>query len=478
MSLWRKSAGYAVGRGIASAMIFLLLPLLTRLMSAKEFGAWQVLAFWAAIITVLVQFGADQALFKFFVVDREQRGKYLSAAFALIFSIAIVVSILCWFFRSELAILILGNSTKGQLIFLTALWGVSDALFFTLAALFQAQEYVKMFILADIMRAALGYGIAILLLIIGFSVRGVVIGWIAAGFAAFVLFTPEIVRQCKFPIGSGIFHPMLKYGFPLAINMLIVKIFSFSDRWLLARLADFSAAGAYSAAVKIAGIVAMVVVPIRYAWVARMFNMHRENVLVEKMPIIWRQVSGIMAIVAVGTILLSPEIFKLMIGPGYETGLIVVPILAVVYFLDALMLIADAGIYVSGKTVFVPIFTGFSAVINIVLNIVLIPRYGILGAAASALAAYSILLFFGWRMGQFLMPVKIPYAKVFASIFAVIAATLAVVSVNSIVVRIIVLLILLAAVVFVSALDKDIFAFFASRKEFLKNKQANSGGNG
>ncbi|MCD6417366.1 oligosaccharide flippase family protein [bacterium] len=469
MSLWRKSAGYAVGRGIASAMVFLLLPLLTRLMNAEEFGIWQALAFWAGAITVIVQFGTDQSLFKFFILDRTQRGKYLFSSLLTIFSLSIVFLVLCWFFRTGLAGIILGDESRGSLIFLTALWGISDALFFILASLFQAQEQVKMFVIADIMRAALGYGIAILLLMKGFGVSGVLIGWTAAGFAAFVLFLPEIVRQCTFSTDGGIFSPMLKYGFPLAVNMLIVKIFSFSDRWLLARLDSFSSAGEYSAAVKIAGIVAMAVVPIRYAWVARMFNMHRENTLKRQLPTIWRQMSGAMAVITIATIILSPEIFKIMIGPGYEAGLVVVPILAAVYFLDALMLIADAGIYVSGKTVFVPIFTAIASAVNIALNIILIPRYGILGAASSALASYTILLFFGWRMGQFLMPVEIPYARVFGTIFGVIAAIVVSVSVESFSARIIVLAVLLIAVIFISGLDGDIRRFLSHRNNFLEN---------
>jgi len=176
-----------------------------------------------------------------------------------------------------------------------------------------------------------------------------------------------------------------------------------------------------------------------------------------------------MAVITIATIILSPEIFKIMIGPGYEAGLVIVPILAAVYFLDALMLIADAGIYVSGKTVFVPIFTAIASAVNIALNIILIPRYGILGAASSALASYTILLFFGWRMGQFLMPVEIPYARVFGTIFGVIAAIVVSVSVESFSARIIVLAVLLTAVVFISGLDGDIRRFLSHRNNLLKN---------
>lgn len=471
MSLWRKSVGYAVGRGIASAMVFLLLPILTRLMSPQQFGEWQALAFWAAIVTVVVQLGADQALFKFYILDAQRSAKFLFAAFAVVFSSSVVVLIFCWFLREFFAVLILADAQKGILVFLTALWGVSDGTFFMLASLFQAQERVKMFVVADVMRAALGYGGAILLLMNGLGTSGVISAWAAAGFVAFVLFTPVIIRQCQTAFERKIFSSMLHYGLPLALNMLAVKVFSFSDRWLLARLDTFSSAGAYSAAMKIAGIVAMAIIPIRYAWVARMFNMKRNGTLREKMPTIWRQLTAVIAIVSIVVILLSREIFNIMIGPGYEAGIYVIPILSAVYFLDGIILIADAGIYVSGKTVFVPIFTAFSAVVNIALNILLIPSYGVMGAALSALVAYSTLLFLAWRMGQFLMPVKIPYPKVFLSMFAVFAAVFTALTVRSLLMRLIAIIALTIAVLFIASLDRDVLRLLTNRKKFLKDEQ-------
>ena len=265
MSLWRKSAGYAIGRGIASAIVFLLLPLLTRLMSPEQFGTWQALSFWAAMVMVFVQLGVDQALFRFYVLDEQKQGKFLFASFTVLLILSILTVIVVWFTRGLLARIILDDSAGAMLIFFTALWGVTDGTFFTLAALFQAQERIRMFVIADLMRTAFGYGFAIILLVKGFGVHGVVASWIAAGFISIILFLPELFRRCKFSLENDVFLPMLRYGVPLAISMFVIKIFGMSDRWLLAKLQDFSTAGAYSAAIKIAGIVAMAIVPIRYA---------------------------------------------------------------------------------------------------------------------------------------------------------------------------------------------------------------------
>ena len=72
-------------------------------------------------------------------------------------------------------------------------------------------------------------------------------------------------------------------------------------------------------------------------------------------------------------------------------------------------------------------------------------------------------------MGQFLMPVDIPYGKVLTSIFAVIAATIAASSISNLAIRILTMLVLCLAVVFTSAIDRDIGRLIARRKEFLNN---------
>ncbi len=469
MSLWRRSAGYAIGRAFASIIILLFMPILTRLMTPEQFGLWQVLGFWSSIVMVIAQLGLDQAFFRFFILEKNKQGQILFSTVAVICLSAIAIISCAWVFRCHLARLILGDQNYEMLIFATALWGITDAFFFTLGSILQAQEKVSSFVIIDILRTAIGYVGAVWLLKIGLGVSGVISLWVLAGFVIFIFAMPSLTAKMTFKMSASAIKPMLRYGLPLALNMFIIKILTSADRWLMAMLGDFQSAGIYSAAMRIAGIVGMAIIPIRYAWTARMFNMHAQKMLVNKLPEIWRQLSCGMALFTICFALFSRELFRIIVGPGYESGATIVPLLAVIFFMDALMLIADAGIYVLGKTIFVPIFAGIAAITNVALNMLLIPEYGMYGAAISAISSYTILLALGWRMGQYFLPIKIPYIKVFLAIAAVVVSVIIAIYVDHVALRSVAFVVVGLAVFISSSLGGDILRLFYVARKFLKN---------
>ena len=411
-TLWRKSLVYAAGRGISAGIGFVLLPVLTRLMTPAQYGAWQVAEFWAMMGMFAIRMGVEQALFKFAVLNSERKGVFVFNSLLVVTGASVLLLTLGFFLKDFLAKIFLSGDFPSSLVILIFLWSVADSYFSVIASVFQSEERAGYFVAMDISRGALAYGLAIALLVAGFGVKGVIAARVAATFAVVVATVPAVISRITLQFDRAALSQMIKYGFPLTINLFVVRIFTSSDRWFVAKLANFSDAGAYSAAAKVASIVAMAVVPVRYAWSARLFHLHREGKLRAELPHLWRQFAGVFGIVALAVILFGREIFHLFVGPGYESGVSVVPVLAAAYFLDSLILIADAGIYITGRTIFVPIFTATAALVNIFLDIIWIPRMGIIGAAYAVLAGFVALLFLSWRTGQFFLPVRIPYAKI------------------------------------------------------------------
>jgi len=88
---------------------------------------------------------------------------------------------------------------------------------------------------------------------------------------------------------------------------------------------------------------------------------------------------------------------KTIIGQKYLGGLYIVPAVLLGYLFHGMYVNFTAGIYIEEKTKYFPLVTGFGAVVNIIVNIILIPLMGILGAALATLFAYiamSVSLFF------------------------------------------------------------------------------------
>jgi O-antigen/teichoic acid export membrane protein len=80
-----------------------------------------------------------------------------------------------------------------------------------------------------------------------------------------------------------------------------------------------------------------------------------------------------------------------IIGSSYWSGLYIVPVILAAYLFNGLYFIFSAGIYIEEKSIYVPFITGLGAIVNITANFLLIPVWGIMGAAAALLLSYLTL---------------------------------------------------------------------------------------
>jgi O-antigen/teichoic acid export membrane protein len=82
---------------------------------------------------------------------------------------------------------------------------------------------------------------------------------------------------------------------------------------------------------------------------------------------------------------------KTIIGREYLSGLVIVPIILLGYLFNGIYYNFQAGIYIEEKTKYFPYVTGAGALINVVVNVLLIPVLGIIGAALATLASYIVM---------------------------------------------------------------------------------------
>lgn len=456
MSLWKKSANYAVGRIIGSVISLAALPILTRVMSPYEFGLWQVAGVFASLFIVFSNLGMDQALFRYYLLSPDRSKVVIGTSFISVAAFSTIGITIAIVFASSFSSLFLGLE-RNDLLILTALWGAADAFFLLALSVFQAQERTWRYVFYDNLRAGVGYATAIVLAALGFGAQGVITGWTGTT-VIIVIFSALSIILMHSHIGfdTKLWRQMLAYGFPIAINLVAIRVFTMTDRWLIARLMGYDYAGIYSASAKVAGIVSIALMPVRTAWVARMFYMHKQGTLVDELPDIWRQLAGGLGIITCAVSLLPYELLSIFAGWQYLQGYVAIPFLAVAFFMDGLVLIADTGVYIKGKTAIIPVFTIISALANILLNLLWIPRWGILGAAVASAISYSTLAFLYWRVGQSLLPVKIPYISLALSIVAI-GVSIWIGLTCEVLIRVISLAILSTALIFLSKLDKDIW---------------------
>jgi O-antigen/teichoic acid export membrane protein len=116
--------------------------------------------------------------------------------------------------------------------------------------------------------------------------------------------------------------------------------------------------------------------------------------------------------VALGLSLLAPWLVRLLTTPTYYGGARVVPLLAFGATAFLAFNVMAIGIGRAKKTQFNWVVTGLAAVVTVVLNLILIPPYGMMGAAASTLVAYTV-MFVGMTIrAQQVFPVPYQWRRI------------------------------------------------------------------
>ena len=86
------------------------------------------------------------------------------------------------------------------------------------------------------------------------------------------------------------------------------------------------------------------------------------------------------------------EIFgRTLIGSLYWSGVDIVPVVLFAYLFNGLYVVFTAGVFIKEKSIYVPVITGIGAVVNVIVNFILIPVMGIMGAAIATFASYFVM---------------------------------------------------------------------------------------
>jgi len=191
-------------------------------------------------------------------------------------------------------------------------------------------------------------------------------------------------------------RPALRFSLPLLPHQIGAWALNVSDRWLIGLLiglpviAAQAAIGVYSLGYQLANVITLVAVSVQAAWIP-LFYRHAESVAGARF---YRAVSTVslagLATLTALVVSLAPDIVALIAPAGYEEAVPVMQIVAVAGLFYGGYVMSVALVMYRRRTGRLAAITAVAAITNVAINIVLIPRVGIVGAAWATLAAYIL----------------------------------------------------------------------------------------
>ncbi|UCE18752.1 MAG: flippase [Gemmatimonadota bacterium] len=408
--LLKHTSIYGLGDIVGRSISFILIPLYTHHLSTAEYGVMALAYVFIGFVNVLYIMGLNTAFLRFFVAERDKEGRKTLFSTVVIFlgCTSFLGSCCLWFASPAVAALLFGNSMYVLYVRLMALILFIDTLaqfpLLTLRALEKSKSYAAM----TVIRFALTVGLNLyFVLFLRRGVEGILLSNLFASLSIFILLVPISVRYLKKTVSVSLLKQLLQFGLPLIPAVLCVLVIDLSDRYLLEHFSGLEEVGLYSLGYRLGMIMTLFVSAFRIAWPPFFLSVAEQNDAKNIYASVFTYFVLAGAVFFLGVTLYLRIVLHLFVGEVYWEASRIVPVILLSYLFYGMYVNFIVGVYITKKTKPVPYVTGFAAGVNILFNLLLIPKLGMMGAALATLMAYMSMALFLYLINTKVFP--IPY---------------------------------------------------------------------
>jgi O-antigen/teichoic acid export membrane protein len=408
---------YGVGLLVQALVAVLLLPVYTRYLSEADYGAVETVVAGTFAIGIVLRGGISTAFFRFYLAAEgpERRLTVVRTSFWFTMTAGTVGLVGGLALAQPLSRLIFGSDQWTNLIRAGAVLLWADVNYAQLAALFRVEQRAAQFVVASIANLAITVVATVLLVTVALAgPTGVVVGNFTGTLVVYVALLAYQRDQLGLEFDRPLLRAMQRFGWPLVPSGLALWTVNFIDRFFLVRISGQSETGVYSIAVRISTVVGLALGAFQAAWPAFAYSMDDDRRSRETFGYVLTYLLFVACWLSLALGLLAPWIVRLVApsSPGFWPGERAVGLLAFgVAALAGYSVVSTATSRI-GRTQFNWVVTGGAALINVALNVALIPSYGLMGAAVATLAAFTAMFAAMAVYSQRLYPVPYQWRRV------------------------------------------------------------------
>ena len=409
-NLVKNSGIYAISSLTAPLVTLLLTPFLTHTLSRTDYGALAILITVVALVTGVSELGLSAAFTRMYSYDcKTQREQLdvLSTLVLLLVLILIPIAVIGVIAAPWLSALMLGSASYSSAVRVGAVLVLTQNLTYPGLVWLRAESRAVLYSMISIANLLITAGATIML--VGMLHLGIVGSLVANGLgdAIIIICTlPIIFWRAGFHLRFALVGSMLAFGVPNIMNLVSGWVLQLSDRYLLGHLASLSLAAGYSVAYTLGGVLsATIISPFSLAWWVLMYAIAKREDAQHVFKLIFRGFCFVLLFATLGLSLFGSSILDLLFPASYHSQSSIIPIIALSIVFNGVFIVVNLGTSLQCKTWLTSLYFIVSALINVGLNILLIPANGMMGAALATLVAYIALALIAYLFNQRIYPV-------------------------------------------------------------------------
>ena len=401
--LMKDASLYSLSSLLARGVQLFTVPIYTRILNPADYGALDLLSYTAVLASLLVGAALDQGVARFYHDAKDDLEKKRIASSVLFYNIFIFVLFIPIVspMAGRLAHGWLDDQVDRATVMLVFIYIWVNAIFYIannqLKYLFLAKQSMLCSIGSTVISLACSFAFVVFL---RWGVFGVFLGQII-GQAVFSLVSIYYARESYALVYDWpTLKRMMVYSLPLVPGTLAFYLMQYVDRYAINQLNGLKDVGLYGIGARLASLVNLFLIGFTSAWSPIVMKIFRENDALERFRVVFNYYLFIVFTLLVGLSLFGRELLLLLTTKAFSEGFVVVPLLVLAAILASIGQYFTFGIQIAQKSNYRLLLNFAALALNVVLNYILIPWLGIIGAALATVLSLTLTVIIGMAISQ------------------------------------------------------------------------------
>lgn len=393
--LAKNSLTYALFTLLQRGFAFFLIPLYTTQLSTEEYGILGIVMAAIPFFVLIAGVSLRGSTAYFYYEYKDKKSSYLKKLWGSSFTLVLILSVLfaCFLGLSKNYVLnyFFSNISFYPYLFLALISVATQPVYYFYQSMLKAKQEAKKAALLDFFYFLSIVSLTIILILyFKFKAEGALLALAISNFIFFIYSIYGASGEIIFCLNKTLLKKALKYSLPILPHNLSAWAMNLVDRIILNSLTTLSIVGLFDIGSQIGKLINVITLGVNSAyspWFFEQLKASKKNKnlianVTDKIVILY-------IVVAIGISWLSPELLKLISNKSFHTAWIVVPCISFAFVINGFYY-SFSNVFFLEKTKYLPLISAIGAIINITLNFILIPIFGIMGAAIASILSKTI----------------------------------------------------------------------------------------
>jgi len=406
---------YGLGNYGIKVVGFLLIPLYTRYLSTEDYGLMSLVSLYTQALFILVNMGQSTSVFRFYYEhdSDEERDKVIASSLWILVLFSLPIAAIPLLRPGVISGWLLNDSAYSYLIVIATLAVLCKVVLRMPFQMMRAGDESKKYALWSVARNGLTTLLAVVFIVVfSMKVEGVILSQFVGEFVMCLILTWPALRAFKAGFHWDGIKDQMIYGLPLVPAGVAAFGLDLMDRWFIKHYYSVSEVGIYSLGYRFGEIMTFVVTAFQLSWPQFIFQHKKQPDAPQLYAQMGTYYAAFLMTLWLGLSVFADDLIHMMATPDFYAAASVVPIIAFALVLDGMTFMVKIGILITKKTYYRTVTIFIAAGAAIILNWLLIPPFGIMGAAWATLLGFALQVSVTLYYSQRLFYVPFPWARI------------------------------------------------------------------